>query len=325
MAGKILEGFGPHQGGLITREDLETYQACPREPLEIPYRGRKVYTNPPPSSGGCLAAFLLKLLEGHDLASIGYNTPAHARLLMEAMRVTDEARREDFDHRIFEEGMAGEFLGERNMELYRKRLLRVMEGTLSHEKPGAGSTGSAGSTTHISVVDGEGNAASVTTSTGIGSGFMIPGTGMMMNNFLGEEDLNPRGFHTERPGTGISSMMAPTIVMNGERPEIVLGTGGSKRIRNVIVQVILNVIDHGMGVAQAVDAPRVHWDGAVFHIEPGVGEDVAEALRADGVKVNVWVDKEVYFGGVNAVCTDPSGVETGGADPRRGGVWMQVE
>ena len=69
----------------------------------------------------------------------------------------------------------------------------------------------------------------------------------------------------------------------------------------------------------------MHWDGAVFHIEPGVGEDVAEFLRGDGVKVNVWADKEVYFGGVNAVCTYPSGVETGGADPRRGGVTMQVE
>jgi gamma-glutamyltranspeptidase/glutathione hydrolase len=310
IAGRILEGFG--EKGLITGKDLKDYDVSVRQPLTVTYRERIIYTNPPPSSGGCLVAFALKLLEPRDLSGLGHNTAAYVRLLLELMGVTDEARREDFDHRVYEEGMAEEFLSEENVALYRKRLAEGFQSSGLSGEPGLGST------TQISVVDGEGNAAGVTTSTGIGSGFMIPGTGIIMNNFLGEEDLNPHGFHTQSPGTRISSMMAPTMVMRAGRPEIVLGSGGSKRIRSAILQVILNIIDHSMPVARAVDAPRVHWDGKIFQAEPGVDESALEALRKEGFIVNVWGDKDVYFGGVNAVCMDTGGRVSGGGDPRRG-------
>jgi gamma-glutamyltranspeptidase/glutathione hydrolase len=310
MAEKILEGFG--EKGLITRKDLEGYGVSVRRPLEVSYRERTVYTNPPPSSGGCLVAFALKLLESHDLSTLGCNTSAYLRLLLEAMRVTDEARREDFDHRVYEDGMAEEFLSERNIAFYVKKLTSGLPSSGLFEEPGVGNT------TQISIVDGDGNATAVTTSTGIGSGFMIPGTGIAMNNFLGEEDLNPRGFHTQIPGSRISSMMAPTIVMKGNRPEIVLGTGGSKRIRSAILQVILNIIDHSMPVDLAVEAPRVHWDGHTFQVEPGVLESELEPLMKEGFLVKVWSKKDVYFGGVNTVCMNTEGVVSGGGDPRRG-------
>ncbi len=328
IAESILEGFG--EWGLITKRDLREYNVCVREPLEASYRGNLVYTNPPPSSGGCLVAFALKLLESHDITGLGHNGSRYLRLLIETMKITDEARREDFDHRVYEEGVEEEFLSAENIELYAKRLSRGLSTSSVYGTPGPptppappGPTGP-GNTTQVSVVDGEGNAAAVTTSTGIGSGFMIPGTGIMMNNFLGEEDLNPHGFHTQTPGTRISSMMAPTIVMKDGRPRIVLGSGGSKRIRSAILQVIMNIIDHSMPVTQAVDAARVHWDGYTFQAEPGVEETALESLRKEGFPVKLWKVKDVYFGGVNTVCMDEGGV-SGGGDPRRGSVALKVD
>jgi gamma-glutamyltranspeptidase/glutathione hydrolase len=165
IAEKILEGFG--ETGVITKKDLEEFSVGVREPLQVSYRGRTVYTNSPPSSGGCLVAFALKLLESRNLSGLGLNTTAYLRLILEAMRVTDEARREDFDHRVYEQAMAEEFLSEQNIALYCKRMAGGLASS-PYEEHGLGNT------TQISVVDSEGNAASVTTSTGIGSGFMIP-------------------------------------------------------------------------------------------------------------------------------------------------------
>lgn len=316
VAEKIIEGFGEY--GLITKRDLKEYSVSVREPLKVCYRGNLVYTNPPPASGGCLVAFALKLLESRDMTSLGHNTTAYLRLILETMRVTDEARREDFDHRVYEKGVEEEFLSGGNIELYGERVARGLASSTVNSRPGPGNT------TQTSVVDCVGNAAAVTTSTGIGSGFMIPGTGVMMNNFLGEEDLNPRGFHTQSPGTRISSMMAPTIVMKNDRPRIVLGSGGSKRIRSAILQVILNIIDHSMPAKEAVDEPRVHWDGYTFQTEPGIDEGALEPLRKEKYPVKIWKEKNVYFGGVNTVCMDESGV-SGGGDPRRGGVALKAE
>ena len=307
LARRILDGFGKR--GLITEEDLRSYRVAVRRPLEVDYRGRKIFTNPPPSSGGALIAFSLKILEAFDLSGLGLNSHPYLKLLLDTMKVTNEARQRDFDRMVYNADMISTFLSEERIRSYRQRVA----------PPGAGST------THISVVDGEGNAASITTSTGIGCGFMIPGTGIMMNNMLGEEDLNPRGFHKQPPGTRLSSMMAPTIVMRNEVPEIVLGSGGSKRIRNAILQVILNIIDHRMDVAGAVDAPRVHWDGACLQVEPGMEEAEVDGLKRDDIPVKVWKEKHMYFGGVNTVFVAPDGEIRGRGDPRRGGVCMKAE
>jgi gamma-glutamyltranspeptidase/glutathione hydrolase len=158
----ILEGFG--EWGLITKRDLREYNVCVREPLEASYRGNLVYTNPPPSSGGCLVAFALKLLESHDITGLGHNGSRYLRLLIETMKITDEARREDFDHRVYEEGVEEEFLSAENIELYAKRLSRGLASSSVYGTPGPpvppappGPTGP-GNTTQVSVVDGERNA-----------------------------------------------------------------------------------------------------------------------------------------------------------------------
>lgn len=171
-------------------------------------------------------------------------------------------------------------------------------------------------TTHVSVADADGNVAAMTTSNGEGSGYVVPGTGVMLNNMLGEDDLHPDGFHTAPPGERIGSMMSPTLVMDGDRPRLVLGSGGSKRIRTAIFQVVAAVVDAGVDVTEAVGAPRLHWDGDTCQVEPG-HDDAAMAVLASAFPINVWPQRNLYFGGVHTV---DLGAGIGAGDPRRGGV-----
>jgi hypothetical protein len=127
-----------------------------------------------------------------------------------------------------------------------------------------------GSTTHIAVMDADGRAASVTCTNGEGSGVVVPGTGVHVNNIMGEEDLSPTGFHRAAPGTRMPSMMAPTVVLRDGEVELVVGSAGSNRIRSAILQTIVGVVDHGLPAGAAVDAPRVHPEAGLLYTEPGV-------------------------------------------------------
>jgi len=174
-----------------------------------------------------------------------------------------------------------------------------------------------GSTTHISVVDGDGRACSVTCTNGEGSGVWVPGTGIHLNNIMGEEDLNPLGFHAFPPGRRMPSMMAPTVVVGDDGVELVLGSAGSNRIRSAILQTIVGVIDRKLTVRDAVEAPRLHFEDGVVFTEPGID---AAALEAGEWTVNPFRSQNVFFGGVQAVERDPAtGELTGAGDPRRGG------
>ncbi|NOZ68660.1 MAG: gamma-glutamyltransferase, partial [Deferribacteres bacterium] len=172
-------------------------------------------------------------------------------------------------------------------------------------------------TTHISAVDGQGNAASMTTSNGSGSGCFIPGTGIMLNNMMGEDDLHPDGFFSSPPGMRVSSMMVPTIILKHGRADVVMGSGGSKRIKTAVLQVLLNIIDFNCSLEEAVEAPRIHLEDGTLHTEPGLPADVLERLAAH-YKLNRWNTRDMYFGGVHCV----SGEMHGWGDSRRGGVFL---
>lgn len=298
-------------GGYLTLADLQNYQVLERAPLQIRYRDTTLLTNPPPSSGGTLIAFALKLLEQANLNALEYGSPAHLALLRQAMSLTNQARRDGYDANLYQSNIADWFLEESHLA--------------SYHKPFSNSVNKWGSTTHVSVVDGEGNAASVTTSNGEGSSYVIPGTGIMLNNMLGEEDLNPHGFHQWQANQRISSMMAPTIVLRNHQPCLVLGSGGSNRIRTAILQVILNAIDFGMDVAAAVKAARIHWERDVFHLEPGFDSValLAAAIGATDERV-WWQQSNMFFGGVHSVAIQPDGTLMGAGDGRRGGAIAQV-
>ena len=265
-------------GGLLTAEDLRSYRVVERAPLAVAWRGHRLLTNPPPAFGGELVALGLLLLEDRPGWPARPGTVDHALALVDAMVRTAEVRD----------------AGTVASELARRR--------------------ASGGTTHVSVRDAHGNVASMTSSNGEGSGWVVPGTGVIANNMLGEDDLHPAGFHAAPAGERVASMMAPSLVVGADgEVQLVLGSGGSKRIRTALLQVLAAVIDQGRDLVEAVEAPRLHWDGEVVHAEPGWEDDVLQAIEARW-PVARWASGDLYFGGVHAVAP---GAAAG--DPRRGG------
>ncbi len=297
-------------GGYLTLEDLKNYQVIERRPLNINYRNNTFLTNPPPSSGGILIAFALDLLSKIDLSNIGFGTSRHLQTLVQVMRLTNQARKDRYNTNLYQKDIDKIFLSAEHVAQYQHQLTEIVNKW--------------GSTTHISAIDSEGNAASVTTSHGEGSGYVIPGTGIMVNNMLGEEDLNPHGFHQWQENMRISSMMAPTIVLKNNQPEIVLGSGGSNRIRTAIFQVISNIIDFKMDVDAAVNSPRVHWENNVFNIEPGFSDSVIKEIISSTEQVVLWNKKNMFFGGVHTVMENSEGIIEGAGDRRRNGAIAQA-
>jgi gamma-glutamyltranspeptidase/glutathione hydrolase len=177
-----------------------------------------------------------------------------------------------------------------------------------------------GSTTHISVIDRDGMCANVTCSNGSGSGVLVPGTGVILNNMLGEEDLNPLGFHSIAPGQRVTSMMAPTVVLRDGEIEMGLGSAGSNRIRSAILQTIVRAVEQGMGASEAVRAPRLHFEQGVVQAEPGIDEEALARIEARGIPVLRRPQINLFFGGTQAVAREHgTGELSGGGDPRRGG------
>jgi gamma-glutamyltranspeptidase/glutathione hydrolase len=278
------------RGGMLTAEDLEAYGVIDRKPIEVGYRGRMVLTNPPPSAGGILIARALSWLDSDREA------PELERIV-EVMERTQEER-------------TPEFLAGLDDPEFVERFLRAR-----------GDDAPLGSTTHIAVLDSEDRACSVTCSNGSCSGVIVPGTGIHLNNMMGEQDLNPLGFHRDPPGRRMPSMMAPTAVLRDGVAELVLGSAGSNRIRSAILQTIVRVIDSGMRAPDAVEAPRVHFEDGVVYAEPGF--DTGE-LEAAGRAIARFRERNLFFGGVQAAERDSDGRFWGGGDPRRGGAAIVV-
>src|SRR5215218_5229300 len=274
------------RGGTLARADLAAYRALAREPVRVAYRSREVLTNPPPSAGGTLLAYALALLER------GGDGPPDAVELAQVMERAQSERTPSFLDGLAEPGFLESFMASR-----------------------------LGSTTHISVVDDAGWACAVTCTNGEGSGIVVPRTGIHVNNMMGEQDLSPLGFFTHPPGRRLPSMMAPTIVLAGGRPEVVLGSAGSNRIRSALLQVIVNVLDRGMDAAAAVDAPRMHWEDGSVYAEPGID---LQALGDAGYVLAPFRARNLFFGGCQAVERSAGGVLSGGGDPRRGGAVVGV-
>jgi len=172
------------------------------------------------------------------------------------------------------------------------------------------------------VLDADGMAASVTCTNGEGSGVLVPGTGIHLNNIMGEEDLSPFGFHRDPPGRHMPSMMAPTIVLNDDDVELVLGSAGSNRIRSALLQTIVGAVDNGLDAREAVIAPRLHVEAGHLYVEPGVPIEQLDRMRWELVRFR---SPNVFFGGVQAIRRNPeTGEVTAAGDPRRGGVAVYV-
>jgi gamma-glutamyltranspeptidase/glutathione hydrolase len=276
------------RGGMVTREDLAAYEVLDREPLRVAYRGAEVLTNPPPSAGGILIARALAVLDALP-------SPPSIVDVADVMERTQRERTPQFLAGLDDPAFVDTFLN---------------------------GGGPLGSTTHIAALDHDGWACSVTCSAGSSSGVIVPGTGVHLNNMLGEHDLNPLGFHRHPPGRRMPSMMSPTVALRGGRPVLAVGSAGSNRIRSAILQTIIRAIDDGMDAQAAIDAPRVHYEDGVVYTEPGVD---ADALRSAGYTLTPFRDRNLFFGGAQAVAREADGSFEGGGDPRRGGAATVVD
>ena len=287
-------------GGFVTKQDLMTYEVEVRKPLRIHFRDFEIVTNPLPSSGGILIGLCLELFQ---TSKCSVDTFQGLLTLVEIMRTVENLRQS------------------KRYELKELYLINEDEKKSFIERLKQIKMPSTSGTTHISILDSEGNAASMTLSNGEGSGYFVPETGIMLNNMLGEDDLHPEGFHFLPPGLRVSSMMSPSFIKKNGQLKVALGSGGSKRIRAALLQVIVNLVDHGMSLQEAIESPRIHLDDSqVLQIEPGLDEILIQEL-ANYFKINTWSEREVYFGGVHAVSTDGEGW----GDSRRGGSFIKCE
>jgi gamma-glutamyltranspeptidase / glutathione hydrolase len=313
MFDALLDDFGPARGGLLTREDLAAYHPELRHPLEVPFGDYKVLTNPPPSSGGALIGLGLRLAE--SVVPPGSGLHGDPRTVLEVSNILQAlsvARVRGYDERVRDPDAIARLFGPESLAE-----LQQLHAELRGERD-------LGSTTHISVLDAEGEAASLTMSNGEGCGHALGDFGISVNNFLGEEDINPGGFHRWAPGRRMTTMMAPTIVLRDGRPVLVLGSGGSNRIRSAILQVLLNRLASALPLAEAVRAPRLHVEGTHLWFEAqGLAVEAERSLRANWSAPTRFDARSMFFGGVHAVGFDGDAL-AGVGDPRRGGVVFVV-
>jgi gamma-glutamyltranspeptidase / glutathione hydrolase len=290
--GRAVAAHVRRLGGLLTERDLAEYRVIRRQPVRAQFRGHTFLSNPPPSSGGVLIAYGLRLLRDTGAQGSAEAIDALARVMSEQQH----ARLDDFDR-----------------ALRRGGLLKLLEERAAVTR----------GTTHISVVDGAGNMVALTASTGAGSGVVVPGTGIHLNNMLGEFTL-PR---TPAPGVRLSSGMSPSVVVDPRgRPRLVVGSAGSLRLRGAVLQVVVNVVQHGFDVRDAIECPRVHLDEQQqLHCEGG--HDPAELAKVAELGWNVvrWRARNLFFGGAAAVTMGEDGALAAAGDSRRGGHGVVVE
>lgn len=304
--GQAIAADSLARGGHLTAEDLAGYGVALREPLTADAFSSRLLLNPPPSNGGLLIAFSLELLRNAEPARSTFGSDAHLESLVKAMAATNRARLEQALHRLPADAAAATFLAPALVDAYREHLL--------------GRPWATRGTTHISVIDAVGNAAALSLTNGEGSGYMAPGTDIMLNNVLGEEDINPHGVHAWPRDARLSSMLAPTIALGRDGSLTVLGSGGSNRLRTAILQVLLNLLAFRLPIEEAVTRPRIHLEGETLSVEPGFGEAAMALLRRQFEDVACWDEHNMFFGGVHTVRMERTGAMSGAGDPRRGGV-----
>ncbi|MGI9406767.1 MAG: gamma-glutamyltransferase, partial [Hyphomicrobiaceae bacterium] len=283
-------------GGHLTRDDLASYTVERRSPLDLDWAGHSVLLNPPPAAGGALVGIGLAALGDQDVT---------VETLLAAMETVNEIRREAD--------------GKPDRILQHPLLSGALAKSASHPPSSRG-------TTHLSVIDAEGNAAAATVSNGEGNGLMLGETGVMLNNMLGEEDVLPDGLGSWDTNVRLSSMMAPTIVSGTDGSVMAFGSGGSNRIRTALMQVIARAAAGDADLEAAVVAPRMHLekDGALSFEDFFRAEERA-VLMDRNPDAHAWDARNMFFGGVHAVKRSADGTFTGAGDARRGGVVALVD
>ena len=320
--GQAVTDHMARAGGLITAEDLAAVQTMTRAPMMGSYRGYSIFGPPPPSAGGVHVVQMLNILEGYDIGAMGFGSPEATHLLGEVLKIAFADRAAATADPAFvdvpvEQLIAKEYATQRR-ELIDMDRTQDWQAGVSPRIPAESAN-----TTHVSVADAAGNIVATTqTINGLfGARFMIPGTGIIPNNYMCLFDPHPGHALSMAPGKRVTTSMAPTIVMHGDAPAFAIGLPGGLRIFGSVLQALVNLIDHGMTLQEAVEAPRLWTQGQEIEVEDGYGGACQDALRAKGWQV---LSVPHVGGGMAGIGFGPLGGKTGAACWRADGTVMAL-
>ena len=308
--------------GLITKADLAAYKPAIRTPVRGTYRGYEIISMSPPSSGGTHVIEILNILEGYNMTQLGFQTPASLHIMAEAMKRAFADRAKYMADTDFVKVPIAGLISKKYADELRKGISMDAVGSkipAGNPLPFVGS----GATSHLSVIDKQGNIVALTQTINFffGSGVLVPGTGIMLNDEMDDFNPQPGTSNSVEPKKRPLSSMTPTIMLKNGKPFLSVGSPGATRIISALTQIIVNVVDFRMNIQDAIEAPRIHCMTGDIFMESRIPKEVQEALIAKGHKLNVRGAVDLYFGGAQGVMIDPaSGMLYGAGDPRRDGV-----
>lgn len=313
--GSALADYMKNNDGLLTLNDLEQFRVIEREPIRIDYRGYEVVGVPPPCAGGACVAEVLNILEDYDIADMGYGSARATHLLLEALKATTSDRDEAIGDPAFVDVPTERMISK---EYAAVRRSQINPGHASDIRAGVGSSESA-NTTHVTVADRDGNiiTSTQTINSTFGACVVVPGTGAILNNYMYVATPTPGFGSSIAPGKRITTNIAATIVKRDGKPVYALGLPGGYKIPSIIAQTIVNLVDHGMSLQEAVEAPRVFAKGPVVEVERGFDPRLSEDLRTMQHPAEAF---DSIAGCMAAIAFEPDGSMTGASCWRGDGV-----
>jgi len=309
------------QDGLFELSDLKSYKAKIRHPVFGSYRGYQLVSAAPPSGGGTHLIELLNIMEGFTLENLGHNSVEFIHIFTEAMKMVYADKSLNTADPDFYEVPVDSFINKKYAAKLRSRIDK--EKAKFDYSPPYFISNESNNTSHLSIIDQNGNVVALTQSINnfFGSGIVVPETGILLNDHLSDFDNQPNMPNSIAPHKRPTSSIAPTIILKKGKPFMALGTPGGTRIISALAQIIMNVIDFNMSMDNAIEAPRVHCLNKVLHLEGRIPGDVIEKLKTMGHNIKVHPDFDNYFGGAQGILIDPKTEKlVGGADSRRDGV-----
>ncbi len=317
-------------GGIIELEDMKYYEVKIRKAVEGYYRGYLTISTAPPSGGGTFLVELLNIMEGYDVKAMGHNSVEFIHIFAEAMKIVHADKANNLADPDFFDVPVDTFINKKYAERVRKRINKK-HADFSYEAPQLirsdsqlkSSATESNETSHLSIIDVDGNIVVLTQSIDhwFGCGIVASGTGVVLNTQLDDFDNKPNLPNSIGSYKRPTSNIAATILLKDGKPFIAVGTPGGNRIISALAQIIMNVVDHGMSMDEAIEAPRVYCLTKILHVERRISEKVIEKLRSMGHDVNVRENFDKFFGGAQGILIDPITHKLhGGADSRRDGV-----
>ena len=306
--GDLLVACMEKNGGFVGRNDLTLYKVAERAPIRGGYRGWEILGPPPPAASGVHIAQMLNILEGYDVAKLGFGTVDTLHLLAEVLKIAFADRAEASGDPEFVK-VPVERIVSRDYADQRRKLLDIARAT---RWQGGLQAAEGADTTHLTVADGKGNVVSTTQTINslFGARFIVPGTGMIPNNYMNNFDPRRGNALSIEPGKRVTTSMSPMMALKDGKVRYALGLPGGRKIFPSALQALVNLIDHGMELQEAVEAPRVWTEGPVLEVEHGIPASVREGLEARGHALKIM---PTVAGGMNAIEFHDDGSMTGAA------------